>query len=203
MQVGTIILCAVLVTVWAFVVHVLRKANLAFWRFIVGAVGLFLLAMAFVRPWATLPMAQGVTAIAGLVGSLTHTFEAYFFYGVIYIPAGTSSITMQIDMECSGIIETMAFLSLLVFYPVYSRYEKVAVGILGAVILLVCNALRIVIICEIVHFFGPDAFAVAHTYIGRFFFYAITILLYFYVFTKPDVIQMRVGGLRYDASKRS
>lgn len=203
MQVGSIVLFTVLVTAWAFVVHVLGKAGLAFWRFLVGAVGLFLLAMAFVRPLATLPMAQGVTAIAGLVGSLTHTFQAYFFYGIIYIPCGTTSITMQINMECSGIIETMAFLSLLVFYPVYSRYEKVAVGLLGAAILLVCNALRIVIICEIVHFFGPDAFAVAHTYIGRFFFYAITILLYFYVFTKPDVIQMRVGGLRYDGTKRA
>jgi exosortase family protein XrtG len=203
MQVGTIILFAALVSLWAFIVHVLRKASLAFWRFIVGAVGLFLLAMAFVRPWATLPMAQGVTAMAGLVGSLTHTFEAYFFYGIIYVPTGTSSITMQIDMECSGIIETMAFVSLLVFYPVYSRYEKVAVGILGAAILLAGNAARIVIICEIVHFFGPDAFALAHTYIGRFFFYAVTILLYFYVFTKPDVIQMKVGGLRYDAAKHS
>ena len=119
------------------------------------------------RPLGDTPMAQGVTAIAGLVGSLTHTFEAYFFYGVIYVPAGTSSITMRIDMECSGIIETMAFLSLLVFYPVYSRYEKVAVGILGTAILLVSNALRIVIICEIVHFFGPDAFALAHTYISH------------------------------------
>ena len=121
-------------------------------------------------------------------------------YGIIYVASETSSITLQIDMECSGVIEIMAFLSLLLFYDVYDRYEKAVVGVAATLLIIVFNAIRIVIICEIVHFCGVDAYSIAHTYIGRIFFYVLTVLMYFYVFTRAQVIRMKVGEFRYDHS---
>lgn len=188
----------VAVVVWLFILHVLKKAQLRFWRFVWGAIGLFLLLMVFVRPYITMPLSQAVTAIAGVVGSLTGTFEAFFKYAIIYVQASGSSITLQIDMECSGVIEIMAFVSLLAFYDVYDRYEKAIVGVGSCLLIMLFNALRIIIICEIVHFCGVDAYSIAHTYIGRIFFYVLTVLMYFYVFTKPQVVRMRVGDFRYD-----
>lgn len=188
------------VAAWLFVLRVLKGADLRFWHFLVGAVGLFVLGMVFVRPWATMPLAQGVSALAGIVGDLTGTFDPYFRYAVLFVPAGDSSITLQVDMECSGIIETMAFVSLLAFYDVYRRPEKIVVGIAGVAAIMLANVLRIVLICEIVHFLGTDAFSVAHTYVGRLFFYAVTVLLYFYVFTKSQVVSMKVGGFLYGDS---
>jgi exosortase family protein XrtG len=188
---------------WLFMLRVLKNAELRFWHFLVGAVGLFVLAMVFVRPWATMPLAQTVSALAGIVGSVTGAFTSYFRYAVIFVPTDTSSITLQVDLECSGIIEIMAFVSLLAFFDVYKRPEKILVGVIGVAIIMLANALRIVLICEIVHFFGVGAFSVAHTYIGRLFFYAITVLLYFYVFTKPQVVSMKVGGFLYGDSAKS
>ncbi len=188
---------------WLFVLRVLKNADLHFWHFLVGAVGLFVLGMVFVRPWATMPLAQVVNALAGIVGSITGTFTSYFRYAVLFVPAGDSSITLQVDMECSGIIETMAFISLLAFFDVYKRPEKIIVGIIGVAVIMLANVLRIILICEIVHFFGIGAYSVAHTYIGRIFFYVITVLLYFYVFTKPQVISMKVGGFLYGDSSKS
>ena len=183
---------------WLFVLYVLHRANLRFWRFVWGAIGLFLLLMVFVRPYVTMPLAQAVTAIAGIFGTLTDTFVAYFKYGIIYVASETSSITLQIDMECSGVIEIMAFLSLLLFYDVYDRYEKTVVGVGATLLIILFNAIRITIICEIVHFCGVDAYSIAHTYIGRIFFYVLTVLMYFYVFTRAQVIRMKVGEFRYD-----
>lgn len=188
------------VALWLFVLYVLHRAQLRFWKFLWGSIGLFLILMVFVRPVITLPLSQAVTAIAGVVGSLTGTFEAYFKYGIIYVASGASSITLQIDMECSGVIEIMAFVSLLTFYDVYDRYEKAVVGVGSVLLIMLFNALRIVIIAEIVHFFGVDSYSIAHTYIGRIFFYVLTVLMYFYVFTKPQVVRMRVGEFRYDHS---
>ena len=74
------------------------------------------------------------------------------------------------------------------------------VGIAGVAAIMLANVLRIVLICEIVHFLGTDAFSVAHTYVGRLFFYAVTVLLYFYVFTKSQVVSMKVGGFLYGDS---
>lgn len=192
-----LVVLALVVAVWLFVLRTLRRADLKFWHYIVGAIGLFIIMMVFLRPVATEPLAGVVTALAGLIGRATGTFEAFFKYSVIYVPTAGSSITLQIDMECSGIIESMAFVSLLAFYEVYSPYERVGVGALGLAILVLANVLRIVVICEIVHFFGPDAYNMAHTYIGRILFYVITVALYFYVFTKPQIKSMRVGDVNY------
>lgn len=186
--------------VWIYILRVLTRADLPFWHFIVGAFGLFLLLMFFVRPWATEPLAQAVAAIAGFVGSITHTFEAYFLFGVIFIDSGTGAITLQIDFECSGIIEILAYLSLLSFFHVYSHKERLLVGILGTVFIILANALRMIVISEMIYFGGPDMYYVAHSLIGRVVFYVLTILLYFYVFTKPQIVRMKVGRFTYGAS---
>ena len=183
---------------WLYVLHVLARAELRFWRFAVGSVGLFVLLMVFVRPWATQPLAQVVTAVSGVFGSLTHTFEAFFRYGVLFVDSVSGSITLKIDFECSGIVEIMAFVSLLAFFQVYNRSERVLVGIAGTLFILLANAIRITLICELIHFMGPGVYYVAHSLVGRLVFYALTVWLYFYVFTKPQVVRMRVGRFTYE-----
>lgn len=184
--------------VWLYVLRVLSRAELAFWRFAVGSLGLFVLLMIFVRPWATEPLAQALAAISGVFGSVTHTFEAFFRYGVIFVDSAAGSITLKIDFECSGIVEIMAFVSLLSFFRVYNRSERVLVGIAGTLFILLANAIRIVVICELIHFMGPGVYYVAHSLVGRLVFYALTVWLYFYVFTKPQVVRMRVGRFAYE-----
>jgi exosortase family protein XrtG len=176
---------------------VLSRAKLYFWKFLAGSVGLFLLLMILFEPVLTQPIARAVSALAGVVGSLTGVFTSYFKYGIIFIPMSTGAMTLKIDFECSGIIEIMAFISLLAFFRVYKPYERVIVGIIGTAYIMVCNALRIVIVCLALHFFGQSAYFITHTFIGRIFFYALSVLLYFYVFTKPQVVQMKVGNFSY------
>lgn len=67
--------------------------------------------------------------------------------------------------------------------------------------IMLCNALRIVMICMSVYFWGMGAYYVVHTFIGRIFFYVLSVYLYFYVFTKPQVIKMKVGSFSYGNNK--
>lgn len=184
--------------VWLYALSVLRRAGLRFWHFLVGSIGLFVLLMVFVRPWATEPLARAVAAIAGLPGSLTGTFEPYFKYGIIFVDSPAGSMTLKVDFECSGIVEIMAFESLLAFFAVYSKPERAMVGVLGALGIIFANVLRITMIALIIHFCGPESYYVAHSLFGRILFYALTVALYFYVFTKPQVVRMRVGRFNYE-----
>ena len=184
------------IAVWLYVLHALKRADLRFWRFLVGAVGLFVILMFYVRPWATQPLAQAVAAIAGLPGC--GTFEAYFKYGVLFVDSASGAMTLKIDFECSGIVEIMAFVSLLAFFGVYTKPERVMVGIAGSLFIVLANVLRMVLIAEIIHFGGPDTYYLAHSLFGRLVFYALTVALYFYVFTKPQVVRMHVGRFTYD-----
>lgn len=189
--------------IWVYLLHVLKKADLKSWHFIVGSLGLFALLMTGTVDYISQPLASAVAAMAGLFGRATGWFEPYFRYSMIFIHAADYSLSMRIDFECSGMIEILAFECLLAFFDVYTREEKIVTGILGFCAIMVLNALRVILICTIVHFFGVNSFGVAHTFIGRIFFYIFTVILYFQVFTKPQVIRMKVGSFTYGRFKRN
>ena len=197
----TRILGVVILLVWLYVLRVTRRSELPAWRFIWGSCGLFVLMMIFIRPYCTEPLAQVVAAVAGGFGKLTGMFQSYFKYGVIFVNSKAGAISLLIDFECSGILEIMAYLSLLLFFRAYTKYERGILSVLGTAYIILANALRIIAICVIIHYFGMSAYYVAHTFIGRILFYGLSILLYFFVFTKTQIIRQKVGGFSYGMDK--
>ncbi len=198
------LICAVAALVWWYLLQVTDRAKLDFWHFVLGSAGLFIFLIVLVQPVLTKPLGRLVAAIAGLFGSLTHTFAAFFRYGVLFIQSPEGAMTLQIDFECSGIIEILAFLSLLLFFRVYTRNERAVIGLMGTVGIILANVLRIIVICEMIYFLGPNAYYAAHSLVGRFIFYGLSVLLYFYVFTKPQIVSMKVGIFKYgDGGKES
>ncbi len=195
------VLGIILVVVWLYILRVLKKSELPAWRFIWGSCGLFIFMMIFIRPYLTQPLAQVVAAVAGGFGKLTGMFSSYFKYGVIFVDSKAGAISLLIDFECSGILEIMAFLSLLAFFQAYSRYERIIVGVIGVAYIILANAIRIISICVIIYFFGMSSYYAAHTFIGRFIFYGLSILLYFFVFTRTQIIRQKVGGFTYGINK--
>lgn len=191
------LICVIAVIIWLYLLSVLKRCKLPAWHFFLGSAGLFVLMMVLVRPVLVKPLAQCVAAIAGQFGNLTGMFKAYFKYGILFIHGGESAITLQIDFECSGIIEIMAFISLLAFFEVYDRNEKLFVGALGTIGIILSNVLRIIVICVMIYFGGTKVYYVAHAIVGRLLFYTLSVLLYFYVFTKPQIIRTKVGKFTY------
>lgn len=183
--------------VWLFALHVLKKSKLNFWRYLVGSVGAFILMLVFLQPALTQPLARVVALLASIPGKIAHIYSAHYKYGVIFVESSAGAISLKIDFECSGIIEIIAYLSLLMFYQVYSVYERVYVGVLGVVAMVAANALRITVICLAIYFGGIDMYYIAHTFVGRFVFYGLSVLIYFYVFTKPQIIKQKVGSFKY------
>lgn len=191
------LICAVAALVWWYLLRVTDRAKLDFWHFVLGSAGLFIFLIVLVQPVLTKPLARLVAAVGGLFGSLTGTFAAFFRYGVLFIQSPEGAMTLQIDFECSGIIEILAFLSLLLFFRVYTRNERAVIGLIGTVGIILANVLRIIVICEMIYFLGPNAYYAAHSLVGRFIFYGLSVLLYFYVFTKPQIVSMKVGIFKY------
>ncbi len=192
------IISAAAIALWIWLLRVLRKAELKFWRYLLGSCGLFLLFMIFAKGWLVLPLARLVAALAGIFGKVSGFYQAYYRYGVIFIESAKGAITVNIDLECSGFIEISAFLSLLSFYGIYNIPERIYVGVIGTLYTLLTNAFRIGVICTMIHFLGTDYYYVAHTIVGRIVFYVLQVILYFFVFTKPHVLKMRTGDFGYN-----
>ncbi|NLK36809.1 MAG: exosortase family protein XrtG [Epulopiscium sp.] len=184
--------------VWLFVLEVLHRAQLKFWRFLWGSVGLFISFMIWAEPIMTVHLSRFVSLVAGFLGELTRMYVPYFEYGVLFIENKDSAISLYIDYECSGVIEIMVFLSMLWFFPVYEVLEKIIVSIIGVLWIFMANVLRIHAICTLIYWAGSDSYYIAHTILGRLIFYGFSIALYYYVFTRAHIIRQRIGGLRYE-----
>lgn len=193
----TYLIGVILLILWVWLLRVLRKAGLTFWRYIAGSCGVFILLMVYVRPVMTLPLARVVAALAGIVGKVTGFYQAYYRYGVIFIDSLKGAITVNIDLECSGVIEIAAFLSLIAFFSVYTVPERIYIGIIGTVYTLITNAFRIMVICLMIHFLGSDYYYIAHTLVGRIVFYLFQVILYFFIFTRSQIRRMKIGGFSY------
>ena len=191
----------VLIGVWIYIYYLMHKAQLKAWKYFWGACGLFIIMMVWVRPIMTQPLAEVVAAVAGVFGDITGMYTAFFKYGVLFVNAADGAITLQTDFECSGILEIMAYLALLVFFEAYKIFERIIVSVVGIFYIILANALRIAVICTIIYFNGIGAYHIAHTIVGRLVFYALTVILYFFVFTKAQIIRQKVGGFAYGHDK--
>ncbi len=192
-------LSVVFAIIWVYVLTVLKRCKLDFWLYLVGSVGMFLLCLVWLEPILVVPLQKAVAVVSGMLGELTGVFDSYFQKGMLFIQNGGNSLSLYIDFECSGIIETMAFLALLWFFPVYRFHEKIVVSIGGILSIFLFNVLRIYLICILIYFFGDGIYFYAHTVFARIFFYICTIMLYFLVFTKSHIIRQKVGAFHYES----
>ncbi len=187
--------------VWIYLLSVLKRGKLDFWYFITGSVGMFVFYMILLQPILTVPLQKAVAVVSGLFGEVSGNFQSYFQQGILFVPCDTGAISLYIDYECSGIIEIGAYLSLLVFFGIYSIQEKIVLSVLGSLSIFLANVIRIFIIGSLIHICGSDIYFIAHTVIGRIVFYGFTIVLYFYVFTRGQIKRQRIGKFNYDISK--
>ncbi len=192
-----IALIIILLLVWIYILWTLKRAKLDFFKFVLGSAGLFIFMVVIIQPVLTLPLTKAVAASAGVLGDLTGMYDSYYQYAMLFISQKTGSISLYIDYECSGIIEIMAFSAMLWFFPLYNLPEKLAVSIIGGVWIFASNIIRLFVVCTLVYFFGNDMYFFAHTIFGRIVFYGLSIILYFNVFTRSQIIRQRVGSFSY------
>jgi exosortase family protein XrtG len=183
---------------WAYFLTVLTRAKLYFYKFLAGSVGLFFFMLLLFQSLLTTVLCRVVAALVGIIGQLSGCFQAYDQYALILIPITNGTVSMYIDYECSGVVEFMAFTALLWFFPLYNISEKVIYNIVGIAWILLSNILRLFVISILIHNYGNSIFYFAHTIFGRIIFYLLTIILYYFVFTKPQISRQKVGDFGYE-----
>jgi len=177
------------IIVWLYIISVLKRAHLSAYYFIAGSVGLFFILIALGNPYWVWFMTHLVINGVATLGDLTHWCRVFTKYGIVYIDNSVNPVTMSIDYECSGIIETTAFIGLLAFFPTYSRQEKNFYLIVGIVWIYLANVMRLMLVVSLVYFGGAGWYFMAHTLLGRLFFYVLVIVLYYNVFTYSQLSQ--------------
>lgn len=185
------------VAIWLVLYLFLRKAKAWLFAYLVGVVGFALLAIYFLRGSIIEETVERFTAVSAhhLCNSIGIPTKVFFnapgtlLVLIVYQQAGWTSI--EIDIECSGVLEFTVFIALVLFFHGFSWRYKSFVLPTGLGLTFVMNVIRVLIIVATIHYGGKSAIYVAHTVVGRAIFFMMVIVLYWYVFTKKTIGLLR------------
>lgn len=199
MEIAKIVGFVVLFVVWLYFLTIFKRRKLEFFYFLIGSVGMFLFAFILLRDIMTDVLTTLTCYLTGVLGNALGFFKAYTAHAILFIENADGPISLYVDFECGGVIEILVFVSLIFFFSVYNFKEKLLISLAGIVWILVANIIRLFSICLIINQFGNESYYVAHTIVGRLIFYMLSIILYFYVFTRAQIRRQRVGEFGYDS----
>lgn len=193
-----IIALIILFAAWIYILTVFKRRKLEFFYFLTGSIGTFLFSFAVLRNFLAKILTTLTCFLTGLLGNALGIFKAYTSHSILFVENSDGPISLYVDFECGGVIEILVFISLIFFFAVYNVREKICISLIGALWIIAANIIRLFSICLIINQFGNESYYVAHTIVGRLLFYALSIILYFYVFTRTQIRRQRVGEFDYD-----
>jgi exosortase family protein XrtG len=187
-----------LVLLWVAGVAFFHWQRIWILYYALGAVGLALLLVGVVQRFVPrgsgfeAATAYGAHYLANVFGIPTRIFQAAPDTVLVMVISQEIGWTaLQVGVECSGLLETAIFVGLLAFYPGWSLKHKAAAIIYGTIATYLANLARMLLIISIMHSMGKDWLLIAHTLVGKFAFFALIIVIYWYVLTLPTIAHLR------------
>lgn len=182
---------------WLYVLSVLKRIGWSAAYVVLGVVGTFFIIISLANNNVISFLMRLNTSGAGVVGMLTGFYTVAPTLGIIHIVSGQSAINLFITYECSALIELAAYIAPVLFFPFFKNLQqRLKLLGFGVIYLLLANMLRLTVTALIIHFLGLPSLIWAHVIVGRLIFYVLTIILYFYVFTRSQVLHIKIG--RFD-----
>lgn len=96
-------------------------------------------------------------------------------------------VVLETNIECSALIESSILAGLIFFYPAFDWRQKLRYFGIGMVVTIAANTLRMLIIAGITATLGRGSVFWGHAVVGRLFFFAVIIALYWFILTRPTV----------------
>ncbi len=199
---GRIALYFLLLAVWIYVLTVLKRAKLTAFHFMVGSAGMFTFVFVAGKKVLTSICATLLMYLLEQIGHVFSFYTVYKDYYVMFINNGDANISMLIDYECCGIIEILVVVSIVCFFPLFNWKEKILYSLMGYFYTTIANVIRLLVISHIIYVHGNNSYYIAHSFIGRIVFYVLTVMLYFYLISRKQIQNQKIGNFDYDSEDR-
>ncbi|MBA4376742.1 MAG: hypothetical protein C0401_11295 [Anaerolinea sp.] len=183
---------------WAAATWFFRHYRVWIVYYLLGTVGLAYLIVAVVgrvlmfEPVVAHSVAIAVHNILNFIGIESQVFlDAPGVLLVLVITQDVGWTALQIGVESSGLLEMAVLFSLVMFYPGWQGGKRLWLGLIGISLTWAANVARMVLIAFMLHFLGKDVLVLAHTFLGKIFFFAMTIAIYWMIVTSTTLKDIR------------
>jgi exosortase family protein XrtG len=193
---GSPILFIISMLFWGFLLLVFYKEKMNFFKFIAGSVGIFTISMIFFTSHIERELTSLIINILGLIGRGTNYFEVFKENFIISMETRKGIVSILINYECSGVIEMLVYTSLVLFFPFGGIFRRVLSMVAGNIYIFIANIIRVLFIIVLTKSMGASAYYLIHTLFARILFFALMIVLYYFVFTATQLRFQTVGDIK-------
>lgn len=193
---GSPILFIISMLFWGFLLLVFYKEKMNFFKFMAGSVGIFTISMIFFTAYIERELTSLIINILGLIGRGTNYFEVFKENSIISMETRKGIVSILINYECSGVIEMLVYTSLVLFFPFGGIFRRVLSMVAGNIYIFMANIIRVLFIIVLTKSMGASAYYLIHTLFARILFFALMIVLYYFVFTATQLRFQTVGDIK-------
>lgn len=193
---GNAIFFVIIVMLWIFVLLLFKETKMNFFMFLTGSVGIFTIIMIFLLPYIENNLGLLVTNTLYFIGRDTKYFEVFRGNFSIVIDTRNGIVSMIINYECSGVIEMLVFTALALFFPFGGWGRRIMSIFAGNIYIYISNIIRVLFIIVMTKLMGAPYFYIIHTLLARIVFFALMIVIYYFVFTITHLRYQKVGDIR-------
>ncbi|PKM76544.1 MAG: exosortase family protein XrtG [Firmicutes bacterium HGW-Firmicutes-15] len=184
------------IVLWILIAYYLHNHRIWLFYYIWTAVGFTFIAILLLRSSNVEYAVEQATGLflhysLGLIGIKTFIFDKAPGTVLVLLALENSWTCIDIDIECSGLLESCVLLGLLMFYPTLTLAKRFQYACIGVISLFVVNLIRLITVVLTLNFGGRDTMFIAHTLVGRLVFFALIIMVYWYLFTRPSLAKVR------------
>lgn len=115
---------------------------------------------------------------------------------VLVVPQNLGWTVLNIGLESSGLLEIGVLTGMVGYYPGWTLRRRLLTIALGVFATYVANVVRVSFIVASLHWGGKDLLFISHAVGGRLIFFAIVVLIFWFVLSLPTLraIQRNIQG---------
>jgi exosortase family protein XrtG len=186
------IYCIIGIILWAMIAKYLHKNRIWIFYYTWSAVGLTIFAILALRGstleyWVEQWIGVILHYVLSLLNIATNVSDKAPGTVLVLLALENSWTCIDIDIECSGLLEACVLMGLLWFFPAYNWLQRIVYTIVGLFSLFIINLVRLGTVVLVINFWGRDSLYIAHNLIGRLVFFGLVIVVYWYLFTRPTL----------------
>ena len=161
--------------------------------YVLGSVGLAFALIGvgrelFLEQFLQVSTAASVHQLLVIAGVETRLFPAVpGALMVLVVPQNLGWTVLNIGLESSGLLEIGVLTGMMGFYPGRTLLRRLITISIGVVATFVANVVRVSFIVASLHWGGKDLLLISHTVGGRLIFFAIVVLIFWFLLTLPTL----------------
>ena len=193
---GVNLLLFIACLVWMIFLLFFRYFEIWIFYFITGVAGFVLLGVQFLKEsyFEVLLSSTSVIICDLLAGVLKLDIQTFSQAGVIFLSSNNFDgfISLAIGLECSGLLELIVLWSMLCFFPIFKRSERIWYLLWGSIAIFSMNLFRILIVLLAIQYFGRDSIFIVHGLLARGILFLFMVMLFWEIFTRKSIKQVQI-----------